>query len=164
MPDPPYDGRPIAKGPNGPLVDKETQLLKLRLARMGRKKRPSYRVVVQEHTAARDGSFLEILGHYDPLQEPAVFEVDSERVQHWLSKGAQPTVTVHRFLHKQGLIDEYVPKPRSKRADAKREAAQATSSDDAAAPAAESAEAPADDTEAPAAGAGNGDTEAEAAE
>ena len=100
-------------------------MLKLRLARTGRKKRPYYRLVVTEHTFPRDGRFLEILGQYDPIVEPHVFNVKAERVQHWLSQGAQPTVTVHRLLHKEGLIDEYKAKPRSKRADAKRAAAEA---------------------------------------
>ncbi len=97
-------------------------MLKLRLARTGRKKRPYYRLVVTEHTAPRDGRFLEILGQYDPVVDPAVFTVHTERVQHWLSMGAQPSVTVHRLLHKEGLIGEYKAKPRSKRADAKRKA------------------------------------------
>ena len=100
-------------------------MLKLRLARTGRKKRPYYRLVVTEHTFPRDGRFLEILGQYDPIVEPHVFNVKAERVKHWLSQGAQPTVTVHRLLHKEGLIDEYKAKPRSKRADAKRAAAEA---------------------------------------
>ncbi len=99
-------------------------MLKLRLARTGRKKRPYYRLVVTEHTFPRDGRFLEILGQYDPIVEPHVFNVKAERVKHWLSQGAQPTVTVHRLLHKEGLIDEYKAKPRSKRADAKRAAAE----------------------------------------
>lgn len=97
-------------------------MLKLRLARAGRKKRPFYRVVVTEHTAPRDGRFLEIVGQYDPLVNPSAFTVKAERVQHWLSQGAQPTATVHRLLHKEGLIGELKAKPRSKRADAKRKA------------------------------------------
>ena len=104
-------------------------MLKLRLARTGRKKRPYYRLVVTEHTFPRDGRFLEILGQYDPIVEPHVFNVKAERVKHWLSQGAQPTVTVHRLLHKEGLIDEYKAKPRSKRADAKRAAAKAAEED-----------------------------------
>jgi len=94
-------------------------VLKIRLARQGRKARPFYRVVVADSRAPRDGRFVEILGHYDPLPAETVFKVDHERAAHWLSKGAQPTQTVHRFLAKEGLIDEWKPKPRSKRADAK---------------------------------------------
>ena len=111
--------------------------LKIRLSRGGAKKRPFYRVVVTEHTAPRDGRFLEIVGQYDPLVNPSAFTVKADRVEHWLSQGAQPTATVHRLLHKEGLIGELQAKPRSKRADAKRKAreegskaAEAASSDD----------------------------------
>ena len=100
----------------------------MRLTRRGRKKRPTYRVVVAEVTAPRDGKFVEILGRYEPLEDPPVFEVKAERVQYWLSQGAQPTATVHRFLAKQGLTAPLVAKPRSKRADAKRAAALAAAS------------------------------------
>lgn len=92
----------------------------MRLTRTGRRKRPYYRVVVTEHTSPRDGGFVEIIGHYDPLAEESVLVVKPERVAHWLSHGAQPTQTVHRLLAKQGLIAPYQAKPRSKRADAKR--------------------------------------------
>ena len=98
-------------------------MLKLRLARTGRKKRPSYRIVVTEHTAPRDGRFLEILGQYDPLVDPPAVTLNNERIAHWLSHGAQPTQTVHRLLAKEGLIADYKAKPRSKRADAKVKAA-----------------------------------------
>ena len=100
-------------------------MLKIRLARHGRKGRPFYRVVVQDSRKPRDGRFVENLGHYDPLTEPATFAIDAERVKHWLSHGAKPTETVHRFLAKEGLIEPWQPKPRSKRADAKRAAAAA---------------------------------------
>lgn len=97
-------------------------MLKLRLARTGRKKRPSYRIVVTEHTAPRDGRFLEILGQYDPVVDPAAVTLNNERIAYWLSHGAQPTQTVHRLLAKEGLIADYQAKPRSKRADAKAKA------------------------------------------
>lgn len=97
-------------------------MLKLRLARTGRKKRPSYRIVVTEHTAPRDGRFLEILGRYDPVVDPPAVTLNNERIAHWLSHGAQPTQTVHRLLAKEGLIADYKAKPRSKRADAKAKA------------------------------------------
>ena len=97
-------------------------LLKMRLTRMGRKKRPYYRVVVAEHTAPRDGAFLEILGHYDPLADDAALVVKADRVKHWLAHGAQPTKTVHHLLAKQDLMAPWEAKPRSKRADAKRAA------------------------------------------
>ena len=98
-------------------------MLKIRLARHGRSGRPYYRVVVQDSRFQRDGRFVEILGQYDPVPDPPVFNVKHDRASHWLSKGAQPTETVHRFLAKEGLIAPFQPKPRSKRADAKRAAA-----------------------------------------
>lgn len=100
-------------------------MLKMRLARHGRKKRPYYRLVVAESSSPRDGRFHEILGQYDPLAEEAALTVKAERVTYWLSQGAQPSATVHRLLAKQGLIEPLVAKPRSKKADAKREAAAA---------------------------------------
>ncbi len=73
-------------------------MLMIRLARMGKKKRPFYRVVVTEKTRPRNGRFVEIVGTYDPLKKPAAVEVDRERVQYWLSKGAQPSDTVRSLL------------------------------------------------------------------
>ena len=101
-------------------------MLKIRLARHGRSGRPYYRVVVQDSRVQRDGRFIENLGQYDPIPDPPVFNVKHDRVAHWLSKGAQPTETVHRFLSKEGLIEPWQEKPRSKRADAKRAAAQSS--------------------------------------
>jgi small subunit ribosomal protein S16 len=79
-------------------------LLKIRLRRTGAKKQPSYRVVVAESTAPRDGTFLEILGHYNPLTEPTTFEVKEERVREWLRRGAQPTERVARLLTRRGIM------------------------------------------------------------
>ncbi len=79
-------------------------MLKLRLRRTGAKKRPSYRIVVAEHSSPRDGRFVEIIGHYDPLTEPATVKVDEERARHWLSVGAQPTETVAGLLKRAGVI------------------------------------------------------------
>jgi small subunit ribosomal protein S16 len=79
-------------------------LLKIRLRRTGAKKQPSYRVVVAESTAPRDGTFLEILGHYNPLTDPATFQVKEDRVKAWLQRGAQPTERVERLLTKQGIL------------------------------------------------------------
>ena len=100
-------------------------MLRIRLARHGRKGRPFYRVVVQDSRKPRDGRFVESLGHYDPLTEPATFEIDNERAKHWLSHGAKPSETVHHFLAKEGLIEPWKAKPPSKRADAKKAAAAA---------------------------------------
>jgi small subunit ribosomal protein S16 len=79
-------------------------LLKIRLRRTGAKKQPAYRLVVAEATAPRDGTFLEILGHYNPLTEPTTFEVKEDRVREWLSRGAQPTDRVARLLSARGIL------------------------------------------------------------
>lgn len=73
-------------------------MLAIRLARTGAKKKPHYRVVVIEKERARDGRFLEILGHYNPTVDPIDLHVDKERVQYWIGKGAQPSATVSRLL------------------------------------------------------------------
>ena len=79
-------------------------MIKLRLRRMGAKKRPFYRIVAAEHSSPRDGRFIEILGHYDPLTEPATVKVNEERVRHWLSVGAKPSETVEGLLKRAGVI------------------------------------------------------------
>jgi len=73
-------------------------LLAIRLMRTGAKKRPSYRIVVKEKQSKRDGAFLENLGTYNPTREPAEINLKSDRVQYWISKGAQPTDTVRRLI------------------------------------------------------------------
>ena len=75
----------------------------IRLRRAGSKKRPFFRVVVTDSRAARDSSFVEILGHYNPRTKPAVVHVDAERVQYWIGKGAQPSDRVSRFLDAAGV-------------------------------------------------------------
>ena len=79
-------------------------LLKIRLRRTGAKKQPSYRVVVAESTSPRDGTFLEILGHYNPLTSPTTFVIKEDRVKDWLSRGAQPTDRVARLLSSRGIM------------------------------------------------------------
>jgi small subunit ribosomal protein S16 len=79
-------------------------LLKIRLRRTGAKKQPSYRVVVAESTAPRDGTFLEILGYYNPLADPTTFQVDPERTRQWLDRGALPTERVARLLTRSGVL------------------------------------------------------------
>jgi small subunit ribosomal protein S16 len=76
----------------------------MRLRRTGAKKQPSYRLVVAESTAPRDGTFLEILGHYNPLTVPTTFVVKEDRVREWLQRGAQPTDRVERLLKARGII------------------------------------------------------------
>jgi small subunit ribosomal protein S16 len=79
-------------------------MLKIRLRRTGAKKQPSYRVVVAESTAPRDGTFLEVLGHYNPLTDPATVQLKEDRVREWLQRGALPTDRVERLLKKQGIL------------------------------------------------------------
>jgi small subunit ribosomal protein S16 len=73
-------------------------VLMIRLSRIGKKKRPFYRVIVTEKTRPRNGRFVEIVGTYDPLQKPAAVTLDHDRVNYWLGKGAQPSDTVRSFL------------------------------------------------------------------
>jgi small subunit ribosomal protein S16 len=77
--------------------------VKIRLTRIGAKKKPQYRIVAADSQAPRDGAFLEILGTYDPHKDPAGIEVKSERLAHWVSQGAQPTDTVRSLLKARGL-------------------------------------------------------------
>jgi small subunit ribosomal protein S16 len=72
---------------------------------MGAKKRPFYRIVAAEHSSPRDGRFIEIVGHYDPLTDPPTVKVETERVQHWLSVGAKLSPTVEALLKRAGAID-----------------------------------------------------------
>ncbi len=78
--------------------------VKIRMTRMGTKKRPFYRLVAANSEAPRDGKFLEILGSYDPMKDPAVIKVDKEKVNHWLEKGARVSESVKAILKKQGLL------------------------------------------------------------
>jgi len=73
-------------------------LLRIRMARTGAKKQSSYRIVVIESEKARDGRFIEILGHYNPRRHPPELVLNRERAAHWLSRGAQPSETVKSFL------------------------------------------------------------------
>ena len=86
-----------------PAPEGRFDLLTIRLSRIGKKKQPSYRVVVIESTRRRDGRFVEIVGHYDPLRNPAAITLNKERIQHWLSCGAQPSDTVRSFLRKEKI-------------------------------------------------------------
>ena len=81
-------------------------MIKLRLRRMGTKKRPFYRIVVAEHSSPRDGRFIEIVGTYNPLTEPATVQVKEDRARYWLSVGAKPTETVAGLLKRAGVTGE----------------------------------------------------------
>jgi len=76
----------------------------LRLTRAGRHKRPFYRLVATDSRMPRDGRYLEVLGTYDPLKNPPLPEFKQERVQDWLNKGAQPSVTVRTLLKRAGIL------------------------------------------------------------
>ena len=78
-------------------------MLMIRLKRIGKKKKPFYRVVVIEKGRARDGREVENVGTYDPLKNPAEIKLKSERVKHWLTLGAQPSDTVRSFLRRQKI-------------------------------------------------------------
>ena len=81
-------------------------MVKIRLRRVGAKKQPSYRVVVADVRSPRDGAFIEILGHYNPLTDPETVVINEEKALHWLKQGAQPTNTVARLLTKSGILEK----------------------------------------------------------
>jgi small subunit ribosomal protein S16 len=74
-------------------------MLAIRLTRIGAKKKPFYRIIVKEQRSKRDGAYLENVGTYDPTRNPAVININIERVDYWISKGAQPTETVRRLIN-----------------------------------------------------------------
>jgi len=77
--------------------------VKMRLTRMGTKKKPYYRIVVADSVSPRDGKFIEIVGNYDPKKNPAEITVKEDRIREWLSRGAEPTLTVSQLLGKKGI-------------------------------------------------------------
>lgn len=79
-------------------------MVKMRLKRMGMKKEPFYRVVVCDSRSPRDGRFIEEIGYYNPVAQPAVIKFDEEAAKKWLSTGAQPSDTVRGLLKKSGLL------------------------------------------------------------
>ncbi|HTD49057.1 MAG TPA: 30S ribosomal protein S16 [Acidimicrobiia bacterium] len=101
--------------------------VKIRLMRVGKKKQPSYRVVVTDARSPRDGRFIEVLGQYAPRAEPSVVSIDSDRALHWLRVGAQPTEQVAKLLEITGVWAAYktavgkdaVAKPKAKTPKAK---------------------------------------------
>jgi len=79
--------------------------VKIRLRRMGAKKKPFYRIIVADSRSPRDGRFIEEIGTYDPLKEPSEIKVDAEKAKQWIANGAQPTETVKALLKKAGAIE-----------------------------------------------------------
>jgi len=82
-------------------------VVKIRLRRTGAKKKPSYRVVVADSKAPRDGAFIETIGYYNPLTEPITIVIDEEKALKWLGVGAQPTETVTRLLTKLSIMEKF---------------------------------------------------------
>ena len=117
-------------------------MLAIRLARVGTKKKPAYRVVVTEKSRARDSSSLEIVGHYNPTKDPIILSLKEDRIEYWISKGAQPSKTVSRLMKYEApppsaVEEKPAPKPEKAAEPAAEVAAEEASA------AAESAEAPA---------------------
>jgi small subunit ribosomal protein S16 len=81
---------------------------RIRLRRLGAKKRPHYRVVVADQRSPRDGRFIENIGQYHPLEDPSLIEIDEERALHWLRTGAQPSNQVRNLMSKVGIWDKFV--------------------------------------------------------
>ena len=80
-------------------------MVKMRLRRMGAKKQPFYRVIVADERSPRNGRFIEELGYYNPLTEPATIKIDADKAKEWIKNGAQPTETVRVLLKKAGIVD-----------------------------------------------------------
>ena len=85
--------------------------VKLRLMRMGKKKQPTYRVVAADSRSPRDGRFIEIVGTYEPRNEPSVVKIDNDKALRWLKDGAQPTETVQKLLKISGAWEEFKGAP-----------------------------------------------------
>ena len=81
-------------------------MVKIRLRRVGAKKKPSYRLVVADARAPRDGAFIEVIGHYNPLTKPETIVIDGEKAQSWLKQGAQPTAIATKLLLKAGITQK----------------------------------------------------------
>ncbi len=81
-------------------------MVRIRLRRMGAKKKPFYRIVVADQLSPRDGRFIEFIGTYDPRTDPPTINLNAERATHWLSTGAQPSDSVAQLMRSQGFLDE----------------------------------------------------------
>ena len=97
-------------------------MLKIRLSRTGKKSQPSFRVVLQEHTASAKGKFIESFGYYHPATDPKIFKVDLERIKYWFSVGAQPSDAVAVLLKNEGVegMEKFIA-PRDKQKKKKKE-------------------------------------------
>lgn len=92
--------------------------VKMRLKRMGAKKRPFYRIVVADSRFPRDGRFIEEVGYYNPIENPAVVKIDKDLAMKWLGQGAEPTDTVRDLLSKEGIMKEFHEKRMSSKTKA----------------------------------------------
>ena len=129
--------------------------VKIRLMRVGKKKQPTYRVVVADARSPRDGRFIEIIGQYAPRQEPSFVQLDTGRAVHWLQQGAQPTEQVAKILDYTGVWDAFKeatgkdaaakPAPRTPKAKTPKPVAEAPAPAPAPAPAAATTDEPATD-------------------
>lgn len=115
-------------------------MVKLRLRRMGARKRPFYRIVAADSRCARNGKFIEMIGTYDPTMDPPAIKLDKERAQYWLDNGAQPSDTMRALLKVEGFFGGVTPKPEKKSKKAKEAPAAETAEAVEEAPAAEAAE------------------------
>ena len=79
-------------------------MLRIRLSRVGKRKQPHYRIVVMDQRRPRDSRYVEVVGHYNPRQNPIALDLKAERIQYWLGQGAQPTETVRSFLRRHKLV------------------------------------------------------------
>ncbi len=91
--------------------------VKLRLRRMGAKKRPFYRVVAADSRSPRDGRFIEEIGYYNPLETPAVVKIDEDKALNWLNNGAIPTDTVRDLLSREGIMKKFHESKMTKKED-----------------------------------------------
>lgn len=98
-------------------------MLRIRLRRVGKKKKPAYRIVVADARAPRDGRFVEIVGHYDPMTDPPTITIKEDKVREWLGKGAQPSEAAAKLLARKGIIEAPPRPPRPAQADAAQSAA-----------------------------------------
>ena len=78
--------------------------VRIRLTRLGRKKKPFYRIIVADSESKRDGKFLDVIGTYDPLQDPAAININNDKLQEWLGRGALPTTTVKSLIKKSPAV------------------------------------------------------------
>ncbi len=97
-------------------------MVKIRLTRMGDKKSPFYRIMVADSRAPRDGKFIDIVGTYNPLSEPAEIKIDAEKAKHWLTVGAKPSDTVKAMFVNAGIIENAKKAPAKTKAVKKKKA------------------------------------------